>query len=203
MCLRLTKEGLLAAPFYADLQREEDIEALCAAVRVRFGAIDVLVNNAGIALPAMLLQDLPPAEWDYLFSVNVRGMYLVTRAVLPDMIGKQAGAVVNISSIWGVSGASCEAAYSASKAAVIGLTKALAKELAPSRIRVNCIAPGFVDTSMNDALDSEAREAFIAETPLLRAGTAQDIASATAFLASPEASFITGQTLSVDGGRCI
>lgn len=203
LCARLSAEGLIAAPFYADLQSEEDIDALAAAVRAQFGPVDVLVNNAGIALPAMLLQDLPPAEWDYLFSINVRGMYLVTRAVLPDMIGRQAGAVVNISSMWGVSGASCEAAYSASKAAVIGLTKALAKELAPSRIRVNCIAPGFVDTAMNGTLDSEARKTFIAETPLLRAGTAQDIASAAAFLASAEASFITGQTLSVDGGRCI
>lgn len=203
LCERLSAERLIAAPFFADLQQEKDIIALSAAVRARFGPIDVLVNNAGIALPAMVLQDLAPAEWDRLFSVNVRGMYLVTCAVLPDMIDRLTGTIVNISSMWGLSGASCEAAYSASKAAVIGLTKALAKELAPSRIRVNCIAPGFVDTGMNAALNKEAREALIAETPLLRAGTAQDIASAAAFLASADASFITGQTLSVDGGRCI
>ena len=203
LCVHVSEAGGTAAPFYADLQREEEITALCAAVRARFGAVDVLVNNAGIALPQMLLQDLPPDEWDYLFSINVRAMYLVTRAVLPDMLSRRSGAIVNLSSMWGVSGASCEAAYSASKAAVIGLTKALAKELAPSRIRVNCIAPGFVDTDMNAELDDEAKRTLVAETPLLRAGTAEDIAAAAAFLASPESSFITGQTLCVDGGRCI
>lgn len=203
LCKRLLAEGFCAMAARADVSSEQEIAALHDLVSARFGAVDVLVNNAGVALPQKVLQDVSSAEWDGLFSVNTRGMYLVTRAFLPDMISNQQGAIVNISSMWGVCGGSCEVAYSASKAAVIGMTKALAKELAPSGVRVNCVAPGFVDTAMNAALSDEDRAAILAETPLLRAGTPQDIAAAVAFLASGEASFITGQTLSVDGGRCI
>lgn len=202
-CARLKAEHLSAMTAYADLSHESDIDALFRRVRAEYGRIGVLINNAGVALPQMPLQDVDAAAWDGVFRVNVRGMYLVTRAALPDMIHAQAGAIVNLSSMWGVTGGSCETAYSASKAAVIGFTRALAKELAPSHIRVNCIAPGFVDTAMNAALDEETKAAIVAETPLMRAGTPQDIASAAAFLASDEASFITGQTLCVDGGRCI
>ena len=203
LCMRLKADGLLAMTVYADLCSEEEINKLCACVRAQWGSIDALINNAGIALPPRPLQDISAESWDSLFSVNVRGLFLVTRAVLPDMISQQNGSIVNVSSMWGVSGASCEVAYSATKAAVIGFTKALAKELAPSQIRVNCIAPGFVDTDMNESIDKDSREAIIAETPLLRAGTPQDVAAATAFLISEDASYITGQTLCVDGGRSI
>ena len=203
LCARLSGAGLSAQCFYADLCAEGDVKRLCEAVHAAYGPVDVLVNNAGIALPQKVLQDVSTEEWDAVFSVNVRGMYLLTRAVMEDMISAGRGAIVNISSMWGVCGGSCEVAYSASKAAVIGMTKALAKELAPSGVRVNCIAPGFVDTAMNGALDAAARAAIIEETPLLRAGTPDDIAAAAVFLASDGASFITGQTLCVDGGRCI
>jgi len=130
-------------------------------------------------------------------------MFLVTNAALPEMVSQQRGAIVNISSMWGVSGGSCEVAYSCSKAAVIGYTKSLAKEVAPSGIRVNCVAPGFVRTDMTSGLADDEIACICAETPLLRTGTPEDIAAAVLFLASKEASFITGQVLCVDGGRCI
>ena len=133
----------------------------------------------------------------------MKSVYLVTRAVIPGMIRKKYGKIINISSMWGITGASCEACYSASKAAVIGFTKAMAKELGPSGINVNCIAPGLIDTDMNKDIDGKAKEEFIEETPLLRMGTVEDIAKAAAFLASDDASFITGQVLSVDGGITI
>ncbi len=203
LCQRLKGRQLSAMTFYADVGRESDVEELVSGLHAAYGRIDVLINNAGVALPQTPVQDVRAEDWDRLFSVNVRGMYLMTRAVLPDMIERKSGAIVNVSSMWGVTGGSCEAAYSASKAAVIGLTKALAKELAPSGIRVNCIAPGFIDTAMNAALSPCERADFLADTPLERAGTPQDVAAAAAFLASGEADYITGQTLCVDGGRCI
>ncbi len=168
-----------------------------------FGPVDVLINNAGVALPQQLLTDCTDADWDKLFDVNVKGTFLMTRALLPGMIEKKSGSIVNISSMWGVTGGSCEVPYSATKAALIGFTKALAKEVAPSGVRVNCIAPGFVETDINGALNSQVIAGIVEETPLLRPGTVQDIASAALFLAGEDASFITGQVLSVDGGRCI
>ncbi len=191
----------IAAPF--DLTSEAAVTDGVKRVVNAFGGLDVLVNNAGVALPQMVLQDCSAAEFDHVFNVNMRGMFLVTRAALPTMISQKSGAVVNVSSMWGVTGGSCETPYSASKAAVIGFTKALAKEVAPSFVRVNCVAPGFVPTEMNAALSPETIESIREETPLLSLGTPQDIASAVLFLASSGARFITGQTLCVDGGRCI
>ncbi len=187
----------------ADLSDERATVAMVDAAEKAYGAVDVLVNNAGVALPQMLLTDCSAAEWDRVFAINVRGTFLATRAVLPGMVSKKRGAIVNISSMWGITGGSCEVPYSASKAAVIGLTKALAKEVAPSNIRVNCIAPGLVLTEMNAALTQETIDGVVEETPLLRAGVPEDIAAAALYLASDAASFVTGQTLSVDGGRCI
>lgn len=168
----------------------------------KYGGIDVLVNNAGISF-INLLQDTDENDYDRIFDINMKSVYLVTRTVIPGMIRKKYGKIINISSMWGITGASCEACYSASKAAVIGFTKAMAKELGPSGINVNCIAPGLIDTDMNKEIDSKAKEEFIEETPLLRMGTVEDIAKAAAFLASDDASFITGQVLSVDGGITI
>ena len=187
----------------ADLSDERATVAMVDAAEKAYGPVDVLVNNAGVALPQMLLTDCSAAEWDRVFAINVRGTFLATRAVLPGMVSKKRGAIVNISSMWGITGGSCEVPYSASKAAVIGLTKALAKEVAPSNIRVNCIAPGLVLTEMNAALTQETIDGVVEETPLLRAGVPEDIAAAALYLASDAASFVTGQTLSVDGGRCI
>lgn len=194
---------LSALAVRADLRKEDEIFAMIGQVRHAFGPVDVLINNAGVALPQKLLTDCTAAEWDDVFNVNVRGMFLVTKAALPHMIAKKRGSIVNISSMWGVTGGSCEAAYSASKAAVIGLTKAIAKEVAPSGVRVNCIAPGFIDTSMNAGLSRDDVEAIRLETPLETLGTPEDVANAALFLALGGARFITGQVLCVDGGRCI
>lgn len=164
--------------------------------------IDALVNNAGVSHIG-LLTDMSDEEWNRVFDVNVKGAFHLLREVLPGMISRQEGAVVNVSSMWGEVGASCEAAYSASKAALIGLTKALAKEVGPSGVRVNCVTPGVIDTDMNAQLDDAARAELADETPLSRIGTAEEMAEAVYFLCSSAASFITGQVLGVSGGLVI
>ena len=186
-----------------DITDEAQVKGIVARVRETFGFVDVLVNNAGIALPTQLVTDTSLADWNRALETNATGMFLVTNAVLPEMISRKRGAIVNISSMWGVTGGSCEVAYSASKAAVIGYTRALAKEVAPSGVRVNCVAPGFVLTDMTACFPQDVIAGICEETPLLRAGTPADIAAAVLFLASEDASFITGQVLSVDGGRCV
>ena len=203
LCAFLAAEGCDVMAVRADIGDGAQVSRMVEEVRARFGGVGLLVNNAGVALPQQLLTDCAESDWQRVFDINMKGAYLVTRAVLPDMVDEKDGAIVNISSMWGVTGGSCEVPYSASKAALIGFTKALAKELAPSNIRVNCIAPGFVQTDMNAGLRAEDVAAIIEETPLLRAGTPADIAGAALFLCSEAASFITGQVLSVDGGRCI
>ena len=173
-----------------------DTEAVASAVAA-IPPVDVLVNNAGISHVGLISQ-ITPEEWDRLFAVNVKSIYNTVRAVLPAMLAKQAGAIVNLSSMWGQAGASCEAAYSATKGAVIALTQALARELGPSGIRVNAVSPGMIDTEMNAHL-SEADKAVLAgDTPLGRIGTPEEVAEAIVYLA--KASFITGQNLPVNGG---
>lgn len=186
-----------------DITDERQAGQIVSRVRERFGFVDVLVNNAGIALPTQLVTETSLADWRRVMDTNATGMFLVTNAALPEMISHKRGAIVNISSMWGVTGGSCEVAYSASKAAVIGYTKSLAKEVAPSGIRVNCVSPGFVLTDMTRCFGEDVIASICEETPLLRAGMPEDIAAAVLFLASEEASFITGQVLCVDGGRCI
>ncbi|MBE7021599.1 MAG: glucose 1-dehydrogenase [Ruminococcaceae bacterium] len=195
VCQKISSAGGKAQAFCADLADEAQIAALAKAV----GPVDVLVNNAGIALFKMLC-DTTAAEWDRLFAVNLRGMMLLTQALLPHMVHIKSGSIVNLSSIWGLTGASCEVAYSASKAAVIGFTKALAKELGPSGIRVNCVAPGVIETDMNANLDAAAKAALCEETPLGRTGTPQEVAEAVFYLSDSTAAFITGQVLSPNGG---
>ncbi|MBR7011204.1 MAG: SDR family oxidoreductase [Oscillospiraceae bacterium] len=173
-----------------------DSEAVLRAVET-LPPVDVLVNNAGISHVGLISQ-ITPAEWDRLFAVNVKGVYNTVRAVLPAMLQKQAGAIVNLSSMWGQAGASCEAAYSATKGAVIALTQALARELGPSGIRVNAVSPGMIDTEMNAHLSMEDRAVLAEDTPLGRAGTPEEVADAILYLA--RASFITGQNLPVNGG---
>ena len=173
-----------------------DTEAVSRAV-ASLPPVDVLVNNAGISHVGLISQ-ISPEEWDRLFAVNVKGVYNTVRAVLPAMLQKQAGAIVNVSSMWGQAGASCEAAYSATKGAVIALTQALARELGPSGIRVNAVSPGVIDTEMNAHLSAADLEALAAETPLERLGTPDEVAEAIVFLA--EAKFVTGQNLPVNGG---
>ncbi len=178
-----------------------DFDAVSRMVET-FGDVDILVVNAGIALQK-LFTDTSFDEWRRLFAVNVDGAYNLIHAALPHMIHEKWGRIVIVSSMWGVRGASCEAAYSAAKAALIGLTKALAKELGPSGITVNCVAPGVIDTDMNAALDRETLSSLADDTPLCRLGTPEDVAAAVKFLCSDEAAFITGQILCVDGGFAV
>ena len=173
-----------------------------AQIAKKFGTIDVLVNNAGIACQKMI-NDITEQDWDRMFDVNVKGCFNCVKAVMDGMIHSKYGRIINISSMWGQVGASCEVHYSAAKAAVIGFTKALAKELGPSGITVNCIAPGVIDTDMNKILDSETMDALAEETPVGRIGTADDVAEAVMFLAGDQSSFITGQVISVNGGFVI
>lgn len=194
--------GADAEAFCADVADREQVFAAAEQIRARFGRIDVLVNNAGIA-QQKLFSDITEQDWRRMCGVNLDGAFFCSQAALPDMIHNKRGKIVNVSSIWGVCGGSCEVHYSASKAAVIGLTKALAKELGPSNIQVNCVAPGVIDTEMNGALTEEIREALCEETPLGRFGTPEEAAQSIFFLASPAADFITGQVLSPNGGIVI
>lgn len=186
----------------ADVASAAEVEAMLAAVFARFGKVDVLVNNAGIA-GQNLFTDLTEAEWDHIFAVNVKGVFLCSKGVLPGMISRKSGQIINIASIWGMVGASCEVDYSASKGAVIALTKALAKEVGPSGIRVNCIAPGVIATEMNAGLSQTDLAALQDATPLETIGTPEDIAALALFLASPGGRFITGQVISPNGGFVI
>jgi len=181
-----------------------DSSSVCRMIQEaekELGTIDVLVNNAAISLPQAVFTDVPETEWKRMFAVCVDGLFHCTSAVMPGMLRKKQGSVINISSIWGISGASCEVHYSAAKAAIIGATKALAQELAPSNIRVNCVAPGVIDTDMNSHLSREDMDMLKEETPLGRIGTPEDIAKAVYFLADDSLSgFTTGQVLSPNGG---
>ena len=202
LCRELQAFGAEALPFGADLTQEEDVKRLFVAAFSRFGKIDVLVNNAAISL-WKLLTDMTEADWDSVFSINVKSLFLTCREVLPSMVAEKAGKIINISSVWGITGASCEVAYSAAKGAIIAFTKALAKEVGPSGIQVNCVAPGVIDTPMNNNLTAEDLTALIEETPAGKIGLPIDVAKAVCFLASSDSDFITGQVLSPNGGFVI
>lgn len=196
---QLESEGCRAMCFQADVADKAAVEAMAAAVRQRFGPISLLVSNAGVA-GQMQIQDVTDAQWDRYFSVNVKGAFHAVQAVLPDMLHAHAGAIVTVSSMWGLRGASCEVVYSATKAALIGLTRSLAMELAPSGIRVNCVAPGVINTDMVQVLGRETLDQLAQMTPLGRLGTPEDIAAAVAYFASEDTGFVTGQVLTADGG---
>ena len=195
-----THEPALGPALRADLRHETEIEALFRQTEERLGNVDILINNAGAALPQQLITDTSAAEFDDLFALDARGMYLCCRRALPHMIRQKYGRIVNISSVWGLRGASCEVAYSTAKAAVVGLTRALAMEVAPSGVTVNCVAPGVVGTPMNAHLSSADLTQLARETPVGRLGVPEDVARAVCFFAGEGAGFVTGQTLGVDGG---
>ncbi|MEQ8201961.1 MAG: SDR family oxidoreductase [Syntrophomonadaceae bacterium] len=198
----LTGEGCGAMACQADVSNREQVEYMVRSVLERFGCIDVLINNAGIA-QQKLFTDITDEDWDAMLGVNVKGIFNCCQAVVPGMIRRKRGKIINLASIWGITGASCEVHYSTAKAAVIGFTKALARELGPSNIQVNCVAPGIIDTDMNAFLAEDDRAALVEATPLMRLGTPQDIAYALSFLASEQADFLTGQVLSPNGGFII
>jgi len=184
-----------------DVSDSASVEAAFAEVRRQFGGVDVLVNNAGNA-QFSLLTDVTDAEWRSIMGVHLDGSFYCCRAALPDMVRQKSGCIINISSIWGITGGSCEAAYSAAKAGIIGLTKALAKEVGPSNITVNCIAPGVIGSPMNDRLSAEEMAALTEEIPLGRIGSGGDVASLAVYLAQ-QGGFITGQVISPNGGMVI
>lgn len=196
----LTGWGVHACALRADVSEPEQAAALVEQTLSALGGLDVLVCNAGVALPQQLVTDTTDQQWRSVFAANVDGVFYTARAAVPHFVHQKAGRIITLSSMWGVTGGSCEVAYSASKGAVIALTKALAKELGPSGITVNCVAPGVIDTDMNAHLDEESRSALREETPLARVGAPEDVARSILFLAGPGGDFLTGQVLQPNGG---
>lgn len=190
-----------ALSVHCDISSNESIDKAVNIVSNELGAVEVLVNNAGTA-NINLFTDLTNDDIQKIISINLIGTMLCSKAVLPEMIKRKQGKIINITSVWGEIGASCEVAYSASKAGIIGFTKALAKEVAPSGIRVNAVSAGIIDTRMNSMLKKSDIEAIIDEIPSGRIGTPADVAKCVRFLASDDSSYICGQILRADGGWC-
>lgn len=183
----------------ADSAVEADVSSAVSQTIEQFGKIDCLINNSGIS-SFSLFTDLTLEEWNNTLAVNLTGAFLYSRAVAKDMISRKSGRIINITSMWGIVGSSCEVHYSASKAGLIGMTKAMAKELGPSGITVNAIAPGLIETDMNKSLSEDDIAEVIDATPVMKIGVPSDVAKAALFLASDEASFITGDVINVSGG---
>lgn len=198
----LIAKGFSAMAVKANVAIRAEVEKMFEEINRTWGDVHVLVNNAGVELQK-LLTDVTEAEWDRIFDVNVKGIFNCTQVALKSMICNHYGKIINISSILGISGSSCEVPYSASKAAVIGFTKALAKEVGPCSINVNTVAPGVIDTKMNQHIAPEIMNRLKEQTPLGTIGTCEDIAEAVLFLASDRSKFITGQVLSPNGGFVI
>lgn len=195
----LRSNGCETMWYKADVSDSTAVKQMVAAIEEKLGAVTLLVNNAGIAKQC-LFQDMTEDYWRHIFDVNLNGAFNTIQAVLPHMLHEHSGCIINTSSIWGQHGASCEVAYSATKHAIIGLTRSLAQELAPTNIRVNCVAPGVIDTDMVQVLGTETLAALAEDTPVGRLGRPEDIAAVVSFLASDAASFITGQVITSDGG---
>lgn len=195
----LRSNGCETMCYKADVADAAAVKQMVTAIEEKLGAVTLLVNNAGIAKQC-LFQDMTEDYWRHIFDVNLNGAFNTIQAVLPHMLHEHSGCIINTSSIWGQHGASCEVAYSATKHAIIGLTRSLAQELAPTNIRVNCVAPGVINTDMVQVLGRETLDALAEDTPVGRLGRPEDIAAVVSFLASDAASFITGQVITSDGG---
>lgn len=195
----IASQGGAAAVFTLDLAGEDSIKACAKAAIAHFGSIEILVNNAGVTRDTLALR-MKRSDWDEVLQTNLTGAFLMTQAMLSPMLKARWGRIINITSVVGETGQAGQANYAASKAGLIGLTKSLARELASRNITVNAIAPGYIETAMTAALDEKQRASILAQIPLGRVGTDADIASAVGFLASEEASYITGHVLDVNGG---
>lgn len=193
------KLGVYAEKFKADVSDYKSVCSMIKSMEESFGRIDVLINNAGISKVGLFI-DMNEEEWDEIIGINLKGMVNCSHVVLKHMIKRKAGSIINISSMWGSCGASCEVMYSATKGGVNAFTKALAKEMGPSGIRVNAIAPGVINTSMNDFLNQEEKRELMEQIPLMSFGEGSDVAKLALFLASEEARYITGQVITIDGG---
>lgn len=198
----LQERGLSTLALCADVTQKTQVVKMFEQAYEAFGSIDVLVNNAGIS-NYKLFQEITEEEWDRMINVHLKGMYNCTQQVVPEMIRKREGKIINISSIWGMVGASCEVSYSTAKAGMIGFTKALAKELGPSNIQVNCVAPGVIETDMLNPLSQKDKDLLREEIPLMRFGQVTEIAKIVLFLAKQESDYITGQVISPNGGLVI
>ncbi len=195
-------DGAMLVLIKADVSSADDVHNAFETALKELGSIDAVVNCAGVSHSAVV-QDTTEDNLAYLVDTNIKGTFYVCREAARHMVQNHKGSIINISSMWGEVGASCEAAYSMTKAAVIGLTKALAKELGPSGIRVNCVSPGLIDSKMNSCYSEDDLNAIAEETPLMRMGKGEDVASAVIYLSGDGADFVTGQVLSVNGGYVI
>lgn len=199
LCSELTLAGYDVFSVRADVSSSEDVKRMFSLIREKTGGVDVLINNAGVSLWG-LFQDVSDDMWNEITDINLKGTFNCCREALPFMINKGCGRIVNISSVWGQTGASCEAVYSASKAGIIGLTKALAKETALSGITVNCVCPGVIDTDMMNRFSDDEKKDICEEIPMGRMGSPEEVAAAVSFFVGDSASYVTGQILGVNGG---
>lgn len=202
LAAELSASGVEAVALEGDVSDPDQAAALVSAAKA-LGPLDALVCCAGVALPQQLITDTTDEQWRQVMGVDLDGVFYTIRAACPGFVRQQRGSIVTVASMWGETGGSCEVAYSAAKAGVVGLTRALAKELGPSHIRVNCVSPGVIDTEMNGHLSKADMAALGEEAPLGRIGTPEEVARAICFLASDQAAFITGQVLRIDGGMVI
>ena len=191
-----------AEAFGCDVSSEAEVDSMVKGVLDRWGAVDILVNNAGVTRDRLLLR-MTPSDWDEVMSVNLRGAFLCTHAVLRHMVGKRSGRIVNMASVVGLSGNPGQANYAASKAGLIGFTKAVAREVASRNIAVNAVAPGYITTAMVDQLPEEAQRSILSRIPMGRFGTPEDVAEVVAFLSSDAAAYVTGQVIGIDGGLAV